>query len=630
MRRRPAILVSSFALAFVALSTPAASDSYRFETISRTGDPVPGLAGAQFVWFGASGSPDDPSPNIDSAGNVSFGGGWTSAFSPHGLFVRHGQTIDALAITGGAATGTGSTFTVLPGIVPGPAKISGAFASFDGAFVPPGQSTEEQGVWADRGGPRELIFRQSGHPPGTVAGARFFSWFHTLVGDGHVVVNARYSVGSTSEINQHGIWRDDGAGLQIVALAGTQAPGVPLGIAFGNATGLNLAVFQNWDLDNQGHVTFHALLSGATDLDDEGIWNEDANALQLVVREGAFAPGFGNPNARLLGNSGFRTFGHSDVVNVVRNEQGHIAFGARVDVPGFDNKANAIYVVRGAGLELVTYGLPHGSVTPGQPAPGFPPGYMFKRFPLGVRMNPAGELAFGSNVGLPQTSPLEEPAGVFAERGGAIQLVAGAGQPAPGIPGKNYLVPFPVSYLPDGRVVFISTLTGGGRGLFVGRPDGAVDRVMNNGSPIEIAPGDFRVVSRFSTNGEASDQGAIAVSVDFTDGSQAIVLATPEAVVAVEPTVRGDLRLALAGANPFSRATAVAFELASPTRVKLAVHDLSGREVAVLLDGTRPAGRHVVPWDGLDRSGRRVGAGIYFATLEAGARRLQTKLVAME
>src|SRR5262245_41570808 len=226
MRRlNSANLVSLFVLAAPALplATAASADVYHFQPIALTGDPVPGVPGAQFTWLGTGDAgPDDPAPLIDAQGNVSFGGGWTQQFSPQGLFVRRGKTLEPIVLTGDPATGTGTTFTELPGLIPGPARVSGTFRSFDGAFVPSGQTATEQGVWADRGGPRELIFRQSDHPPGTVATARFFQWFHILVGQGHVVVNARYSVGSSSAINDHGFWRDDGAGLQVVALARTQ------------------------------------------------------------------------------------------------------------------------------------------------------------------------------------------------------------------------------------------------------------------------------------------------------------------------------------------------------------------------------------------------------------------------
>jgi hypothetical protein len=48
--------------------------------------------------------------------------------------------------------------------------------------------------------------------------------------------------------------------------------------------------------------------------------------------------------------------------------------------------------------------------------------------------------------------------------------------------------------------------------------------------------------------------------------------------------------------------------------VTLRVYDLLGREVAMLMEGTLSAGRHVVSWDG-----RELNSGMYVYRLEAGA-----------
>jgi len=48
------------------------------------------------------------------------------------------------------------------------------------------------------------------------------------------------------------------------------------------------------------------------------------------------------------------------------------------------------------------------------------------------------------------------------------------------------------------------------------------------------------------------------------------------------------------------------------------VLDVNGRVVRILLDETRPAGRHSAVWNGHDRSGVDVGPGIYFVRMEAG------------
>lgn len=72
--------------------------------------------------------------------------------------------------------------------------------------------------------------------------------------------------------------------------------------------------------------------------------------------------------------------------------------------------------------------------------------------------------------------------------------------------------------------------------------------------------------------------------------------------------------------NPFNPATWIAFELARPEVVDLAVYDLKGRLVRRLAGGqVVAAGPHRVLWDGRDEGGRGVAAGVYVYRLRAGA-----------
>jgi hypothetical protein len=72
--------------------------------------------------------------------------------------------------------------------------------------------------------------------------------------------------------------------------------------------------------------------------------------------------------------------------------------------------------------------------------------------------------------------------------------------------------------------------------------------------------------------------------------------------------------------NPFNPGTIISFSLASPARVTLHVLDLAGRLVRTLREAEQYAsGRHEVPWDGKDDSGRQVASGTYFYRLEAGS-----------
>jgi len=70
--------------------------------------------------------------------------------------------------------------------------------------------------------------------------------------------------------------------------------------------------------------------------------------------------------------------------------------------------------------------------------------------------------------------------------------------------------------------------------------------------------------------------------------------------------------------NPFAVQTVLSYDVpASGGRVRIAIYGVDGRLVRTLVDATESAGRKTVVWDGRNRSGRSVPAGIYFYTLDA-------------
>ena len=73
-----------------------------------------------------------------------------------------------------------------------------------------------------------------------------------------------------------------------------------------------------------------------------------------------------------------------------------------------------------------------------------------------------------------------------------------------------------------------------------------------------------------------------------------------------------------ASPNPFNPTTTIGLSLARPEKVSLVVYDTAGRQVRVLVDEVRSAGRHEVRWDGRADSGRTLGSGVYFCRLQAG------------
>jgi len=67
--------------------------------------------------------------------------------------------------------------------------------------------------------------------------------------------------------------------------------------------------------------------------------------------------------------------------------------------------------------------------------------------------------------------------------------------------------------------------------------------------------------------------------------------------------------------NPFNPSTSIGFTLAAGGQAHLAVFDLAGQLVRVLVDSDHPAGSHTAVWDGCDSSGRSVASGSYIYRL---------------
>ena len=65
--------------------------------------------------------------------------------------------------------------------------------------------------------------------------------------------------------------------------------------------------------------------------------------------------------------------------------------------------------------------------------------------------------------------------------------------------------------------------------------------------------------------------------------------------------------------NPFNPSTTLRFDIAQAGNVSLIIYDLTGREVAKIIDGFQTAGSHSVTFDGIN-----LASGLYFARLNAG------------
>ena len=70
--------------------------------------------------------------------------------------------------------------------------------------------------------------------------------------------------------------------------------------------------------------------------------------------------------------------------------------------------------------------------------------------------------------------------------------------------------------------------------------------------------------------------------------------------------------------NPFNPSTAIRYQLAAASQVRLELYDVLGQKVRTLVHEVQPAGYYQVAWDSLNEAGAPVAAGVYFYRLQAG------------
>lgn len=126
---------------------------------------------------------------------------------------------------------------------------------------------------------------------------------------------------------------------------------------------------------------------------------------------------------------------------------------------------------------------------------------------------------------------------------------------------------------------------------------------VDNFSFEKLSDGDGVPVLGWENSGEAFDEWVTSTSVESP----------------------GEFTLLSAYPNPFNPAAAIGFALPEASRVTLSVYDVSGRQVATLVNGWRDAGLHEASFDA---SG--LASGVYIYRLEAGEFAMQSKMVLMK
>jgi len=70
--------------------------------------------------------------------------------------------------------------------------------------------------------------------------------------------------------------------------------------------------------------------------------------------------------------------------------------------------------------------------------------------------------------------------------------------------------------------------------------------------------------------------------------------------------------------NPFNSHTTISYSLPKKNFVKVTVHNLLGREIAILKNIEQMAGLHAIQWDATDNMGKSISSGMYFYKVQSG------------
>ncbi len=79
--------------------------------------------------------------------------------------------------------------------------------------------------------------------------------------------------------------------------------------------------------------------------------------------------------------------------------------------------------------------------------------------------------------------------------------------------------------------------------------------------------------------------------------------------------------------NPAPGGTSLAYRIPGQQNIQMTIHDLRGRLVRTLIDGSADDGEHIMQWDGRDNRGSRSPAGVYFINLKTREGSLTRRVV---
>ena len=117
---------------------------------------------------------------------------------------------------------------------------------------------------------------------------------------------------------------------------------------------------------------------------------------------------------------------------------------------------------------------------------------------------------------------------------------------------------------------------------------------------------------------------------DFTDARGIGVLdttTTPPTSVEVPNGIPSGFELAQNYPNPFNPETVIKYQTTQSSSVELAIYNLLGQKVRVLINEVKPAGSYEARWNGTNDFGEVVSSGVYVYRLQSGEFESTKKMV---
>jgi hypothetical protein len=513
----------SFVVVEPALALPAPS----FRTVALMGQHAPGLPNdTSFLSFGV--------PSLNSSGQVSFSGTLTgpprdiSTLNNTGIWTEGMGSLALLARENDPAAGAtaGQLYNDFNAISPN-ISDSGDVAWLSSQRAP-ASSLAIPTIWSGNVGTLIMHTSVGSGAPGLPAGITIAAINEPPVinSQGDVAYRARIAGPGVDITNQWALWKTNGGPLELLVRQGDPAPG----------TSVNFATLWVVRFNDAGQVGISADL---TSIDSgtqpqSGLWLSNGNALELQVKDFSLAPGVAGAE-----------FNISQSTPLLLNSSGQFAFRAfmrQSAASGVDATNDQGIWSSGTGsLQLVAR---EGSQAPGVVAGGNFFGFDPPKFSNDGKTAFIASLAANALLGITSANST----GLWSDANGNLQLVARAGDQAPGMPMGAVFDSFfggrssvGVALNAAGHSAFFTSVTGGGvtstnnTGLWAQDQNGNLRLVLREGDLFEVAPGDFRTVSLItfqsqSAGGEGlargfNDNYQLALHLTFTNNTSGIFVA---------------------------------------------------------------------------------------------------------